>query len=419
MSELLDDRFFRRESARLIAMLTRTFGVGHLALVEDVVQETLARAFESWTLSGVPAHASALLVTAARNRALDVLRHDAIAERLAPEIARTIERTHDDAPLAGDVFLPEPLRDDELRMMFTCCHPRISEEAQVALVLAILCGFGVREIASAFLASEAAIEKRLSRAKKVLAESTRLFELGADDFPARLSAVHRALYLLFNEGYHGACAESVVRRDLCHEAMRLVRLLLEHPPAATPATHALAALMWLHAARLPARIDEGGNLTALFEQDRSRWDARLVAEGFDLLAASAVGDELSPYHVEAGIAAMHASAARAEDTPWGEIVALYDVLLRMRPSPVVALGRAIALAEHEGPERGLEAIAAIGDGERLAAYPFLAAAIAELELRCGRVDAARSRFEAARRLARNDGERRFLDRRIAACAPHA
>ena len=272
------------------------------------------------------------------------------------------------------------------------------------------------EIASAFLVSPAAMEKRLSRGKKLLAESGHLFELTAADFLPRLSAVHRALYLLFSEGYHGASSLAVVREGLCRDAMRLVRLLVDHAPAATPETYALAALMWLLAARLPARIDHAGNLKDLFEQDRSLWDEGLLAEGTRLLEQSASGEVLTEYHVEAGIAGMHAAAGNARETRWGDIVELYDVLMRIRPSPVVALNRCMAIAQHEGPAKGLEAVRAIEDASRLAAYPFYPAVLGELELRRGRTEAARGHFEEARRLARNDGERRFLDHRIEECA---
>lgn len=410
-----DSALFRRESARLVAALTRAFGVQNLALAEDVVQETLASAFEAWSFRGVPDHYSALLTTAAKNRVLDVFRRERTARKFAPELRRLMDSEWTRRPTIEELFVPQALKDDELRMMFSCCHPRLQDYVQVALVLNILCGFGVDEIASAFLVSASAIEKRLSRGKKMLAKSKRLFELTADDFAPRLFSVHHALYLLFNEGYHGASAAGVVRLDVCREAMRLVRLLVEHAPAATPATRALAALMCLHAARLPGRTDEAGNLKALLDQDRSRWDGALIAEGLKRLDESAAGDQLSVYHVEAAIAAIHAAAPRAEETPWGQIVALYDVLMKLGPSPVVALNRAIAIAQHDGPARGLEAIDAIAGAERLATYPFYPAAIAELEVRSGRGEAALHHFRAAHLLARNDGERRFLEQRIAEC----
>jgi RNA polymerase sigma-70 factor (ECF subfamily) len=283
-------------------------------------------------------------------------------------------------------------------------------------VLHILCGFSVSEIASAFVSSHASIEKRITRGKKALAASKQLFDIvDAADFAGRLPSVHRALYLLFNEGYHGASPESAVRVELCQEAMRLVGLLLKHPLAATPTTHALAALMWLHAARLPARVDAAGNLTSLFDQDRSRWDQNLVSEGQNLLDLSAAGEELTEYHLEAAIASFHAVAQRVGDTNWAQIVLLYDRLTAIRPSPVVALNRAIAVAQLEGPERGLEEIHAIADPDRLASYPFYSAALGELELRCGRREIARQHFRAAAALARNPMERRFLQQRVAAC----
>jgi RNA polymerase sigma-70 factor (ECF subfamily) len=412
---VIDHSLFRRESARLLATLVRAFGVENLALAEDVVQETLASAFEVWSYRGVPDHHAALLMTAAKNRVLDVFRRERTSRRLASELGRFMESEWTLRPSVEELFRADALRDDELRMMFSCCHPRLHEDAQVALVLNVLCGFGVGEIASAFLVTPAAVEKRLSRGKKALAESRRLFELTADDFVARLSTVQRALYLLFSEGYHGACPQAVVRLDLCREAMRLARLLVHNPPSATPATCALAALMCLNAARLPGRVDEAGNLKALFDQDRSLWDAGLIAEGLELLGQSATGDELTVYHVEAGIAARHAAAGSADDTSWSEIVGLYDVLMKIRPSPVVALNRAMAIAQDQGPARGLAEIQAIEGAERLAAYPFYPASLGELELRSGRPEPAAEHFRAAHRLARNDGERRFLEQRIAEC----
>jgi predicted RNA polymerase sigma factor len=299
-------------------------------------------------------------------------------------------------------------------MMFSCCHPRLPEVAQVALVLHILCGFSVSEVASAFLTGEAAMEKRISRAKKVLAGSKRMFELDDRGFPQRLAAVQRALYLLFNEGYHGASATASVRSELCRDAMRLLALLVDHPRAATPATIALAALMSLNAARLPGRLDAAGDLVSLSDQDRSQWDGTLVCEGRRLLDLAATGPELTEYHVEAAIALVHAEAPSAEETDWSAIVSLYDTLLSLRPSPVVALNRAIAVGQDEGATRGLEEIRAIAGHDRLAAYPFYSAALGELELRCGRQEVAREHFERALGLARNPSERRFLHRRLQA-----
>ena len=405
----------------MVAALTRVFGIHNLALAEDVVQDAFCRALEVWKFRGIPENPSAWLMATAKHRAIDVLRRERTARTFAPELGRLLESEWTLVPTIEELFDPLAVKDDLLRMMFSCCNPRLPEDAQVALVLHILCGFGISEIAAAFLDTEAATQKRISRAKKVLSNSKRLFDLADDDFSRRLSTVHRALYLLFNQGYHGASAESPMQVELCRESIRLVRLLLEHPGTATPSTHALAALMSLHAARLPARVNASGELQPLFDQDRSHWDRELIEQGQRLLELSATGPEFMEYHVEAAIALVHARAERAESTNWAQIVRLYDTLMTIRPSPVVALNRAIAIAQHEGAERGLQEIHAIADSDRLARYPFYFAALGELELRCQRLDIARDHFEAAVRLARNPMERRFLERRVLACqytSPH-
>ena len=304
----LDEHLFRRESGRMVAALTRIFGVHNLALAEDVVQDAFCRALEVWKVRGVPENPSAWLMTTAKNRALDVIRRERTARTFAPEIGRLLETEWTIAPCVDEAFAAPAIRDEQLRMMFSCCHPRLPEEAQVALVLNILCGFGADEIAGAFLAGRAAIEKRISRGKKMLAGAGGCSISPMPTSPCACPRCRRALYLLFNEGYHGASGESAVRAELCDEAMRLTALLREYPPAATPETDALAALMCLHAARLPARLDAAGDLSPLLDQDRSRWDARSIAEGLALLERSATGRELSAYHVEAAIAAAHASA---------------------------------------------------------------------------------------------------------------
>jgi RNA polymerase sigma factor (sigma-70 family) len=410
------DHLFRREAGRMIASLTRVFGVHNLALAEDVVQDALCRALEVWKLRGMPENPSAWLMTTAKNRAVDVLRRERRARAFAPELERLLESEWTFTPTIEEALGPHAIRDDELRMMFSCVNPRLPEESQVALILHILCGFSISEIANAFLSSTAAIEKRITRGKKVLSGSKRLFELSeSEDFQARLSAIHRALYLLFNEGYHGSCTEKVVRVELCREAMRLAAQLSDHPLASNPSTRALLALMCLHAARLPTRVDESGSLSLLTDQDRSQWNHELIVQGQTLLELSATGEKLSEYHVEAAIAWCHATAPSARDTDWGRIVSLYDTLMALRPSPVIALNRAIAVAQHEGPEQGLAALRAIPDRERLGSYPFYPIALGEFELQCGRHAAAREHFIVALPLARNPAEQRFIEQRIGAC----
>lgn len=411
----LSEQFFRRESGRLVAALTRIFGVANLALAEDVVQDAFTRAIELWKLRGVPDNPAAWLMTTAKHRALDIVRRDRRARGFAPELGRLLDSEWTLAPLIEEAFAATTVRDEQLRMMFSCCQPRLAAEAQLALILNILCGFSAGEIAGALLTGRAAIEKRIARGKKVLAGAHRLFDLGGVEFAARLATVQRALYLLFSEGYHGGSAAAAVRAELCDEAIRLTALLREHAPADTPATRALAALMCLHAARLPARLDAAGELSPLGDQDRARWDAARLAQGLALLEQSAAGDELTAYHVEAAIAAVHAAAPTPAATDWTAIAGLYDRLIVLAPSPVVALNRAIAIAERDGAERGLAELHAIAGRERLATYPFYPAALGELELRRGDRAVARGHFAAALGLARNEAERRFLERRLRDC----
>ncbi|MGA2759368.1 MAG: sigma-70 family RNA polymerase sigma factor, partial [Candidatus Cybelea sp.] len=263
------DHLFRQEAGRMVATLTRAFGLHNLALAEDVVQDAFCRALEVWKLRGVPENPSAWLMRTAKNRAIDVLRRERTALTFAPDLGRLLQTEWTLTNAVEEIFDPIGIKDDQLRMMFSCCHPRLSSPAQVMLVLQLVGGFGSREVASAFVSSPAAVEKRLSRSKKMLAESGVLFDIAdAADFALRLPVVQRALYLIFSEGYHGASAHAVVRADLCRESIRLTRLLAEHPLGAVPSTLALCALMYLDAARLPARLDAWGDLSSLFDQDR-------------------------------------------------------------------------------------------------------------------------------------------------------
>jgi RNA polymerase sigma-70 factor (ECF subfamily) len=412
----LEEHLFRREAGRLVSILTGLFGLQNLALAEDVVQDAFCRALETWKFHGPPENPSAWLLTTARNRALDVLRRERTARNYAPGLEQFLMSEWTLRPAVDEVFDVGGLDDAQLRMMFSCMHPELPEETQLALVLHLLCGFGIEETAAAFLKNPGAMSRRLSRAKLALAESTELFELkGASDVTARLPAVLRVIYLLFNGGYHGASPDAPIRADLCAEAARLIGLLLSNPLTATPATHALAALMKLLAARLPGRLDSQGNLLLLMDQDRSLWDDELIAEGKRHLELSASGDALTAYHIEAAIAARHAAANGLDDTDWDGIISLYATLMRLQPSPVVALSRAIAIAQRDGPARGLEEIEAIADRERLDNYPFLFTAVGEFQLRLGRRMEACGSFETALRLARNQPERQFLAGRLRRC----
>jgi len=293
-------------------------------------------------------------------------------------------------------------------MMFACAHPSLPPEGQVAVILKFLCGFGVSEIAQAFLTSEAAVEKRLTRAKQAMKRGGGRTPPG----PKGLDAVHQALYLLFNEGYHGSHPERSVREELCAEALRLGSLLAEHPGTATPSTFALLGLMCLHAARLPSRTDDAGSLVLLESQDRSKWSRPLIEQGYRFLERSAAERELTPYHLEAGIAGLHAQARDFAATDWASILKLYTLLQSLRPTPIVALNRAIALGRVEGPDKALQEIERIRREGRLKQYPFLEAAAGDLHRQAGRKHAARIHFDRALALVRNEAERQTIRSRL-------
>jgi RNA polymerase sigma-70 factor (ECF subfamily) len=390
--------------------------LGHLALAEDVVQDTLCRALETWPIHGVPDDPSGWLMRVARNRAIDLIRRNDQFRGFAPELVRLLSR-REDLRAETPAFETE-IQDDELRMMFSCCHPELSTEAQVTLILKTLCGFSVSEIAHALLASEDSIEKRLGRVRKLFRRSGTLAEItSASDIPERLDSVYQAIYLLFNEGYHGSRSDQTVREDLCSEAIRLALLLSEHPKGDAPKTHALLSLLCFHTARLPGRIDDGGALIQLELQDRSSWDRDLIGRGFLFLGKASMGKELSEYHLEAAIAALHCAAPSYEQTEWRKILELYDLLYRLTPSPIVALNRAIALGKALGPEEGLAELEKIPAPVKLNEYPFYPAAQGEFHLLAGRPAEARRYFEKAVTLARSPCETDFFERKLTACRP--
>jgi RNA polymerase sigma-70 factor (ECF subfamily) len=290
----------------------------------------------------------------------------------------------------------------------------VPPEAQVAIILKYLCGFGIEEIAQAFLTRPAAVEKRLTRAKQALKREAVVDLPGPRGMARRLGSVHQALYLLFSEGYHGSHPERTVREELCSEAMRLANLLSDHPATAVPSTFALLGLFCLHAARLPSRIDDAGSLILLEAQDRSRWSIPLIEQGICNLGRSAEGTDLTPFHLEAAIAAHHVRARSFEETDWGSILDLYSRLYELRPTAVVALNRAIALGRARGPEEGLRELDRIRGGRRLERYPFLEAAAGDLLEKAGRRKEARDHFRRAVALARNDLERKVFESRLAA-----
>jgi RNA polymerase sigma-70 factor (ECF subfamily) len=410
------ENLFRREAGRISAAVVRLVGFAHLDLAEDVVHDALVQALEVWKFRGIPDNPAAWLMAAAKHRAIDVIRRERTARRFAPEVADQLSTEWSLVPTVAAAFEEKEIVDAELRLMFELCQSRLPEETQVMVILKYLCGFGVHELAQVFLSGEDAIEKRLVRARGTLQAVGGLAELGdAGRVRERAGAVCRALYLMFSEGYHGSHPEAAVREELCAEALRLAALLADHPVTGVGEAKGLLALMCLLAARLPARRDGHGDLVPLDEQDRSRWDAELNARGLAALAASAAGGEVSEMQLEAAIAAHHAVAPSVEATDWSAIVLLYDRLAALRPSPVVALNRAVAIGFLRGPAAGLAEIDAIESLGRLDDYLFLAATRADLLRRDGRPREALPHYRRARELARNDPERRFFDRRLAEC----
>lgn len=412
------EHLFRRESGKMIATLTRIFGVDHLTLAEDVVQEALSRALQTWPYYGVPKNPAAWIMRASRNLALDVVRREMNFRNKEPEIVRLMDReitTPDAEPV-----LDQEISDDRLRMMFVCCHPVISQEDQVALALKTLCGFSPGEIARAFLTTETAIAKRLTRAKQKIREAGIAFEIPVgEDQTRRLDAVLQSLYLLFNEGYKASSGEALIREDLCQEAVRLTTLLVEHAAGNRPKTHALLALMLLNAARLSSRLDGEGNLLRLQEQDRTQWNRPMMAKGMFHLAQSATGKELSEYHLQAGIAACHCAATDYASTNWRQILSLYGDLSARDNSPVVALNRAVACAEVHGPQAGIDAVSEIPRLQALESYYLLHAVLGEFETRLNHPQTAAGHFRKALQLAQIKSERVFLQRRLQECESRA
>jgi RNA polymerase sigma factor (sigma-70 family) len=410
------EHLFRHEAGKMVAILTGIFGPEHLTLAEDVVQEALARALQTWPFYGVPDNPAAWLMQTARNLALDVVRRQKVFCDKEPEIIGVIEASGGgtDAPVFSDL----EIADHRLRLMFVCCHPQLPAEAQVALALKTLGGFGVTEIARAFLTTDAAIAKRLTRAKQKIAAAKIPFEIpSGPELAQRLDGVLQSLYLLFNEGYKASAGDRLVREDICEEAIRLTALLAEHPAGNHPRTHALLALMLLNAARTPARVNEAGHLLRLREQDRSRWRQPMIARGLFHLAQSATGSEISGYHLQAGIAACHCAAPDYASTDWKQILSLYDRLLEFDASPIVALNRAVALGEVHGPEAALAAVRAISNPESLESYHLYHAVLGELEAQSEHLPAAAGHFRKALELAAIKSERDFLAERLQACEP--
>jgi RNA polymerase sigma factor (sigma-70 family) len=406
-TELVED-LFRREYAHLVSALTRVLGPSNIPLAEDVVHDALLSAMHAWRF-GLPRDPKAWIIRAAHNRAIDIIRREQRHRSLLPELATTAALTDTmEAALATSAD-----GANQLAMMFAVCDPGVTRETQVTLILRWLCGLSPKEIGQAFLVGTPTIDRRLHRGR------ARLRKLGVlpdvdrlPDIEVRRTSVLLALYLLFNEGYHGSNPQEPVRPFLCTDALRLTELLLEDRATTHADVHALAGLFCFDTARLATRVDDQGVFVPLEDQDRSRWDRALIERGLAHLARSATGEHMSRWHLEAGIACEHAIAPSVRETDWDRIVVLYDLLVRQSPSPVVALNRALALAERDGAEEGRRALMALASDRKLSTYPFYWAARADLERRAEQPAAARSSYERAIAVARSSAERVSYERRL-------
>ncbi len=398
------DRLFRQEQGRAVATLIRV--LRDFDLAEDAVQEAFAEALRTWLTRGVPENPRAWITTTARNRAIDRLRR----ERTLAQKTETLGRLAELEALGGDETDVSGIPDDQLRLIFTCCHPALGMEARVALTLRTLGGLSTAEIARAFLVAEPAMGKRIVRAKAKIRDAAIPYRVPPPELlPERLPGVLAVLYLVFNEGY-ASTSGALVRVDLCDEALRLARLVAELMPH-EPEAAGLVALMLLHHSRRDTRLSPEGDLVLLEEQDRSRWDHDMIDEGLTVLDRALGEREPGPYQVQAAIAALHAQAPRAEDTDWPQIAGLYGALGRMTPTPVVALNHAVAVAMADGPDRGLGMVDSLE--KELGGYYLFHAARADLLRRMDRRSEAASAYRRALDLATNDTERAYLERRLA------
>ena len=341
----LIDHLFRHESGKMISVLSRLLGLQNIEVSQDIVQDTLLQAMNTWSFKGIPDNPSAWLYRVARNKAIDFLRREKRFRDISPQYSYLLQSEYTLASTVNNFFLENEIQDSQLRMMFACCHPSIAEESQIALTLKTLCGLSIGEISKAFLTTEETIAKRIYRAKeKIKTENIQLDVPHSNELSSRIDTVLKSLYLLFNEGYNSSHPDNLIREDLCEEAMRLCFLLTQHSLTAFPRSKALLALMCFQASRLDARLDDKSNIILLKHQDRSKWNRSLMSKGFELMEESTEPFEVSSYHLEAAIASQHATAISFEQTDWKSIYHLYEMLYQLQPNPVIAMNKAIASA---------------------------------------------------------------------------
>jgi len=407
------DHLFRHESGKMVSVLSKLFGFKNLDAAQDIVQDTLLQAMKTWSYSGVPDNPSAWLYRVAKNKAVDILRREKTFRELSPQYAYLLQSEYSLSPTVNNLFLENEIQDSQLRMMFACCHPLVPQESQIALTLKTLCGLSVSEISAAFLTNEETIAKRLYRAKeKIKTCDIELAVPQGNELPDKLEGVLKSLYLLFNEGYNSSHPDLLIREDLCEEAMRLVRLLCQHPLTRLPRTFALYSLFCFQASRLRARLDDNAHIIILKDQDRSKWDRSLIQTGFDYLELAAEPFEVSPYHLEAAIASIHAASPTFETTDWKSIHHLYELLYQLQPNPVVAMNKAIASAYAVSKQQALEELNQINGLEH---HHLFYATIGEMYLGLDQKPDAKAAFQKAITLTNSQSEKLLLLEKIGLC----
>ena len=412
--QTLVDHLFRHEAGRMVAILTRIFGIHNLELAEDVLQDTLRQALEDWSLGAVPDNPSGWLMVVAKRKAINAIRRERLQRSFASDMDVLLKSEWTAAYTMDQVFLEDEIRDSQLRMLFTCCHPALPMESQLALTLKTLCGFSIAEIATAFLTTESTINKRLYRAKEKIRQELISFTVPAgQSLLTRLDAVLLVIYLLFNEGYNSSGDNPVIRQDLCLEAIRLAMLLTEktvtnvHPPV-----YALLALMCLHSARFEARIDNYNSLIVLEEQDRRLWNQQLITRGLQFLLQSAGGESVTAWHLEAAIAAEHCISPDFESINWNKIYDYYIALEKLKPSSVIKLNLAIVTAKKNGPRAAISLLHELEKHRALDSYYLLYAALGEFYQQVGQAPEAHAYFRQALSLTKSAAIREALEKKM-------
>lgn len=409
----LVDHLFRHESGKMIAVLSRLLGLQNLETAQDIVQDTLLLAMNTWSYGKVPDNPSGWLHRVAKNKAIDFLRREKKFREITPQYAYLLDSEWTLTPTINNLFLENEIKDSQLRMMFACCHPSIPPESQIALTLKTLCGLSINEIARAFLTNDETISKRIYRAKeKIKGENIELDVPQSAQLSKRIDGVLKSLYLLFNEGYNSSHPDQLIREDLCEEAMRLCHLIAGHSLTAFPRSKALLALMCFQSSRLKARLDNKGNIIVLKYQDRSKWNRRLIQQGFHYMDAAADPFEASTFQLEAAIASLHAASPSFEQTDWKSIYHLYEMLYQLQPNPVVAMNKAIASAYAFNKQRALEELQQI---KGLEGHHLYYASIGEMYLDLQQKENAKSYFEKALRLTNSQTEKQLLLEKISLC----